>query len=156
MSGYFSNFMSCKILTMKRILFATLFLSSLMLSICTCANYQDKEIALKKLEQLESLIDVSPGIVLDSLNAIDPARLSASDKSYYGLLKTIAADKAHYVFENDSTISASVEWYSSGKDYYNYARALLYIKLKIRKLVTINFCMRTYRYIFYTFKELLL
>ena len=126
MSGYFFNFICCKILTMKRILFSALLLFCFVLSVCTCVNYQDKELAFKKLKYLESIMDVSPEIVLDSLAAIDPARLSAPNKSYYGLLETIAKDKSHAVFENDSTISTAVEWYSGGKDHYNYARALLY------------------------------
>ena len=52
--------------------------------------------------------------------------LTESGKAEYGLLKTIVAYKTHRKLENDSLISASIDYYNRYGDDWLRSRAYLY------------------------------
>ena len=110
---------------MKRILSIIVALI-LTLLIYACEYSEGRKAIFKRLELVDNIMDRFPMAALDSLKAINPAELSGLNRSYYGLLETIVKDKNHIIFDNDSIITEAVAWYSDSKDYFNYARALLY------------------------------
>lgn len=91
-----------------------------------CSPRNDQQAMLRRLEQLDALINKQPSMVLDSLNTIESDPLSAANEAYYNLLLTIAMDKSYKDFASDSLIASSARWFSRHSDYHNYARALFY------------------------------
>lgn len=85
----------------------------------------------KKLQDIDTLLLVSPAQALDTLQRIDTRPLGSKEKAYYGLLLTIAQHKNHIPFSNDSIISASREWYIKGDNNFNLARSEFYYGLVI-------------------------
>jgi|GEM_PF-4237115 hypothetical protein len=97
-----------------------------MLSVYGCGRSESQEAFYKRLMSIDNMIESSPEAAMDSLKAINRSEFSGLNSGYYGLLETITKDKNHILFDNDSTITAVVAWYSKSKDSYNYTRALLY------------------------------
>ncbi len=106
---------------MKRAVFLLL-----LLSLVSC-NTTRRQIEFKnRLTSLDTTMSAKPKAVLDSLNKFEKNRLSSENEAYYNLLITIAEDKNYVDFTSDSVISSAVNYYDGGKDYYNYARSLMY------------------------------
>lgn len=79
-------------------------------------------------------LEENPRAILDSLKRLESTPLSEADRAYYNLLYTIATEKSSLDFENDSLIEEAMEWYTKGDDYFNQARALLYLGIVRRHL----------------------
>jgi len=82
----------------------------------------------KRLNNLDSLLNIQSQVIPDSLKAINPKRLSSYNRAYYQLLDVIAKDKTCYNFTSDSLINTTVKTLSHYKKEFprNYARALMY------------------------------
>lgn len=80
-----------------------------------------------RLQHWDDRLEEYPEAVVDSLREIDPLSLSPANRAYYGLLKTIADDKAYTSFTSDSLISEVVRYYGKhqhGTD--DHIRSLIY------------------------------
>jgi len=82
----------------------------------------------KRLNNLDSLLNIQAQPIADSLKAINPKQLSSYNRACYQLLDVIAKDKACYTFTSDSLINSTVKTLSHYKREFprNYARALMY------------------------------
>ena len=82
----------------------------------------------KRLNNLDSLLNIQAQPIADSLKAINPKQLSSFNRACYQLLDVIAKDKACYTFTSDSLINSTVKTLSHYKREFprNYARALMY------------------------------
>lgn len=95
-------------------------------TISSC-DFQVKEKEYKKLYQWDLSLEKNPKAIADSLKTINPQHLSAANRAYYHLLKTIVDDKMFHKFTNDSLIDKSINYYQvfnpEGND---YIRSLIY------------------------------
>lgn len=90
-----------------------------------CNTYLKDE--SERLVRLDRRLADSPGLVLDSLNAIVPKALRRQDRAYYYLLLTIAQHKNHIPFPNDSAIAVAHDHYlNHSENHYNQARSSFY------------------------------
>ena len=84
-----------------------------------------------RLDLLDSLVEIQPRQVLDSLEELQLRKLSRFNSAYTHVLQTIAEDKTYTEFTSDSLMAASA---ATLKRYKNkaprvYARSLMYLGL---------------------------
>lgn len=79
-----------------------------------CDRKRDK-LVYARLQQWDTLLERHPEMVLDSLQAIEPEKLSQGNKAYLNLLKTIASDKTYTEFSSDSLITETEHYYSKNQ-----------------------------------------
>lgn len=75
-------------------------------------NREQDQLEHTSLQQWDTLLAHHPEAVRDSLQLIDPEKLSHANRIYHGLLKTIADDKTYVTFTSDSLISEIEQYYS--------------------------------------------
>lgn len=91
-----------------------------------CDRKQDK-LAYARLQQWDTLLERHPDMVLDSLQAIEPEKLSQANSAYYGLIKTIAQDKTYTEFSSDSLITETEHYYGKSQPgSIHHIRSLVY------------------------------
>ena len=91
-----------------------------------CDRKKDK-LVYARLQRWEALLERHPSMVLDSLQAIEPEKLSQSNKAYFNLLKTIADDKTYTEFSSDSLITETEHYYSKSQPgSIHHIRSLIY------------------------------
>ncbi|MCB5252171.1 MAG: hypothetical protein LHW51_04260 [Candidatus Cloacimonetes bacterium] len=82
---------------------------------------------LARLNGWDSMIDLYPQRVSDSLKSLDRDELSRGGKAYFDLLKVISDDKTYVNFTSDSLINAVSDYYrSADPQNNNFIRALAY------------------------------
>lgn len=103
--------------------FITVVLSVLLCSSCTTGT----ELSLKRLDEMESVINESPDSILNILTKIDHTRIkSAKVRSRFLLLYSIALDKNRIDVKSDSLIAPVLEYYSGKKECHHKLQALYY------------------------------
>ncbi|MHB9054869.1 MAG: tetratricopeptide repeat protein [Paludibacteraceae bacterium] len=97
------------------------------LILLSCQSNQDTT-DYNLLAALDDRLDANSEAVLDSLNRINPDKLSSDNKAYYYLIEIIAKDRTCYQFTSDSIITRTVNSFSLYRDRHSgiYARSLLY------------------------------
>jgi cell division protein FtsL len=99
---------------------------SLFLLFIGCDRKQEK-LTYARLQQWDALLERHPDMVLDSLQAIEPEKLSQANSAYYGLLKTIVDDKTYTEFSSDSLITETEQYYwKSQPGSIDHIRSLIY------------------------------
>ncbi len=105
----------------------SIFICALAALLFSCKSIGHEQQNIKnRLEAWDNIIDNNPKAIIDSLETINPERLSKSNVAYYNLLSTIARHVNYYNIKNDSVINQAVNWYRGVKDYRNYCRSLLH------------------------------
>ena len=91
---------------------------------CTQRRYQEESYLW--LQQVDSLMEHNSQAAWDTLQNLNPDKLSRQNQAYFNLLYTISGDKCYRHFANDSVIRISYEFYKQSSDYVNYARSAFY------------------------------
>jgi len=105
---------------------STFFYFLLLLFATSCNKGGDEEM-LARLNGWDSMIDLYPQRVSDSLKSLDRDELSRGGKAYFDLLKVISDDKTYVNFTSDSLINAVSDYYrSADPQNNNFIRALAY------------------------------
>lgn len=101
-------------------------LFALLLLLVSCHGERNQAL-FTRLQQWDAYLEEHPESVRDSLLKLNPAQLSRANRAYYGLLKTIADDKAYINFTSDSLINSVVDYYTDhNQENENHIRALIY------------------------------
>jgi len=84
-----------------------------------------------RLDLLDSLVEIQPAQILDSLEELQSRKLSKFNSAYAHVLQTIAQDKTYTEFTSDSLMTAAT---ATLKHYKNkaplvYAHSLMYLGL---------------------------
>lgn len=88
---------------------------------------KQENLTYARLQQWDALLERHPGIVLDSLQAIEPEKLSQANSAYYVLIKTIAQDKTYTEFSSDSLITETEHYYGRNQPgFIHHIRSLIY------------------------------
>lgn len=106
---------------MRHLLYTVLTISLSLCLFCQCADRHDPRLAA-----LAAIVDSLPEAAIDSLAAIDTARLSVADKNFHILLTTKARDKAFVRHSSDSLILKAVSYYKTRKNHPLYPEVLYY------------------------------
>lgn len=92
----------------------------------SCNNEREQQLYIR-LQQWDNLLEGHPEAVSDSLQKLDPGRLSPANRAYHGLLKTIADDKTYAEFTSDSLISEVERYYDKHRpEKRDHIRSLVY------------------------------
>lgn len=80
------------------------------------------------LTRLDSIAEINPNVVADSLKELDTRRMSSYNRGYYRLVDAVVKDKNYYAFTSDSLIRDAVRLLARKKEEHPlpYARALMY------------------------------
>jgi len=84
----------------------SIFICALAALLFSCKSIGHEQQNIKnRLEAWDNIIDNNPKAIIDSLETINPERLSKSNVAYYNLLSTIARHVNYYNIKNDSVIN---------------------------------------------------